>query len=202
MTVPGEHEGRRPMATRPIFTVRTMSVSKVRVPRIVAASLDAALQAADAVAELGAETVRAGVILARGTAHQANEAYRGAARRGDERIRSLANKSAERVNRAADGAAEWADREVVRRIARSMAPYLIFELVPEVIDGVMPKIREDVVPVVIADLAGDERVMAMVAQQSRGMLTWSVTEVRRASAEADDRVETALRKLLGRRGGG
>ena len=121
---------------------------------------------------------------------------------------ALAGGTADRLNRAAesafttvvDGAAAWTGQQIVRRVAESMKPYLIDELVPEVIDGVMPKIRADVVPVVIEDLASDDRIRAMIAQQSRGMLTWSVTEVRRASAEADDRVETAARRLLGRRG--
>ena len=178
-------------------TVRSLNFSKVKVPRIVVAGLGAALQAADAVVELGGEAVNAAATGAHSVV-----------RSGDQRIRALAESTADRLNRAAesvfttavDSATAWTEQQIVRRVAESMKPYLIHDLVPEVIDGVMPKIRSDVVPVVIEDLASDDRIRAMIAQQSRGMLTWSVTEVRRASAEADDRVETAARRLLGRRG--
>jgi hypothetical protein len=192
-------------------TVHGGHVSEIRVPRLLAAGLGAALQAADALVELGAEGASAAAVRGRAAVDVADRAYRGAARRGDLAVRRLAQDTAGRVERAAndasaqvgraaDAAAGWTERQVVRRVARSLTPYLIDELVPEVIDGVLPKIRTDVVPVVVEDLAGDARIRAMVAQQSRGMLTWSVTEVRRASAEADDRVETSLRRLLGRRG--
>jgi hypothetical protein len=178
-------------------TVHSLDVSKVKVPRIVVAGLGAALQAADAVVELGAEAVNAAATGAHSVV-----------RHGDQRLRALAEGTADRLGRAADsafnsavdGAAAWTEKQIVRRVAESMKPYLIDELVPEVIDGVMPMIRADVVPVVIEDLASDDRIRAMIAQQSRGMLTWSVAEVRRASAEADDRVETVARRLLGRRG--
>jgi len=175
------------------------------------AGIGAALQAADALVELGAEGATAVVGKGRTAASAADRAYHVAARRGDLAVRGIlresagraertANDASARLGRAADAAAGWTERHLVRRVARSMTPYLIGELAPEVIDGVLPKIRSDVVPVVIDDLAADTQIRAMVAEQSKGMLTWSVTEVRRASADADDRVETALRRLLGRRG--
>ena len=162
--------------------VHVRQVGGIRVPRILAPALDSALQAADAMVEFGGEAATAVALKSRAAA------YGAVARAG------------RTANAAADAAAEWTERQVVRRVARALTPYLIVELVPEVIDGVLPKIRRDVVPVVIEDLEGDARIRDMVAQQSRGMLTWSVTEVRRASAGADDRVETTLRRLLTRRG--
>jgi hypothetical protein len=162
--------------------VHVRSIGGVKVPRLIAPGLDAAVQAADAMVELGGEAATAVALKGR------EAALRAAAEAG------------RAANAAADATAGWAQRQIVRRVACALTPYLIEELVPEVIDGVMPKIRRDVVPAVVEDLAGDARIRAMVAQQSRGMLTWSVTEVRRASAGADDRVETALRRLLTRRG--
>ena len=172
-------------------TVHVKYVGVIRVPRVVAASLGAALQAADALVELGAEGATA-------AAAKGRQAANGAVVRGRATVNDAAVRAGRTANAAADAAAGWTERQVVRRVARSMRPYLIAELVPEVIDGVLPKVRTDVVPVVVEDLAGDARIRAMVAQQSRGMLTWSVSEVRRASVGADDRVETALRRLLGR----
>jgi len=90
---------------------------------------------------------------------------------------------------------------VARRVAQDMAPYLIDTLVPQVVDGVMPHIRTAVVPVIIEDLTADERVRAMVAQQSRGMLAAAGGELRRVSADADERVESAVRRALHRRNG-
>lgn len=195
----------------PMATVHGHNVSGTHVPRLLAAGLGAALQAADAMMELGAETATAAARQARTTAVCADRAYRAAAHRGESTLRRIAGQTTghidraadetrARVGHAADAAAGWAEREIVRRVARSMTPFFVYELVPEVLDGVLPKVRTDVVPVVIDDLAGDAQIRAMVAQQSRGMLTWSVTEVRRASTGADERVETALRRLLGRRG--
>jgi hypothetical protein len=168
---------------------------KVTMPRVLAAGLGAALQAADVATEFGTEAAQALLDRHRALTRQVERGYHGAARRGDQALTDAPR----RLNQAADAAAAWADRIIIRRVAEAMTPYLIDELVPEVIDGVLPKIRADVIPAVIEDLAGDERVRMMVAQQSQGMLAWSVAEVRRTCADGDDRAETALRRILGRR---
>lgn len=169
-------------------------------PRLVAASVGAAVEAVDALTELGVETVQAAVARTRAVERGADRRYHEAARRGDAVLgRALAGVGA-RLDQAVTSVAAWTDREIVRRVAESMTPYLIDDLVPRVIDGVMPKIREDVVPAVIEDLADDDRIQTMVAMQSRGMVSKGVTEVRHASAGADDRVEAALRKVFGRQG--
>jgi hypothetical protein len=172
---------------------------KVTMPRVLAAGLGAALQAADVATEFGTEAAQALLDRHRALTRQVERGYHGAARRGDQAFDEAVTEAARRLNQAADAAAAWADRIIIRRVAEAMTPYLIDELVPEVIDGVLPKIRADVIPAVIEDLAGDERVRMMVAQQSQGMLAWSVAEVRRTCADGDDRAETALRRILGRR---
>ena len=148
--------------------------------------------------ELGTESVRAVLSHSTDLVYRAGRGYQDAADRGELVLSTCAAEASRRLNQAADDLAAWADRHVVRRVIESMTPYLIEQLVPTVIDGVMPRIRTDVIPVVIEDLASDERVRTMVAQQSQDVLTWGVTEVRRASADGDNRVESALHRVLHR----
>jgi len=171
-----------------------------RATRLLAAGLGAALQAVEVLTEFGAEAARVVIDRSRATAEEADRRYHQAAERGDLLIRGVAEKVAGGADRVAGTAAAWADRLIVRRVAESMKPYLIEELVPEVVDGVLPKIRADVVPVVIEDLADDERIQDLVAAQSMDLLSRGVAEARHASADADDRVEAVVRRLLRRRG--
>lgn len=174
----------------------------VKPPRVLAAGIGALLDAADVAAELGPDAARALLARPQALARRAERRYHGAVERGDLAISQATAAASRRLGQTADGAAAWADRTIVRRLTRSMTPYLIDEFVPTVIEGVMPKIRSDVVPVVIEDLADDERVRTMVAQQSQDMLAWSVSEVRRACAAGDDRVESAIHRVIGRRDAG
>ncbi|MEY9910639.1 hypothetical protein ABIA35_006883 [Catenulispora sp. MAP12-49] len=170
------------------------------VVRLFAAGIGSALQAVEVLTEFGAETARVVIDRGRATAGEADRRYHAAARRGDALIKSTAGRLSGPADQVLGAAAAWTDRQIVRRVAESMKPYLVEELVPEVIDGVLPKIRADVVPVVIEDLTKDERVQDLVATQSRDMLSRSVAEARRASADADDRVEALVHRLFGRRG--
>jgi hypothetical protein len=181
-------------------------------PRIVAAAVGLAAQGSDAVGELAAELAALAGRRTRSAARGADRVYRRAAGRGDQVLARLKTgaarklddaraEAARRLSATLDGVAGWAEESVVRRVAQDMTPYLIDTLVPQVIDGVMPRIRAVVVPVVIEDLTADSRVRAMVAQQSRGALTAAGDELRRVSADADDRVESAVRRALHRRNG-
>lgn len=170
------------------------------VANLLAAGLGAALQAVEVLTEFGAETARVVIDKSRATVSQADRRYRAAAYRGDLLIKGAVGKLAGPAEQALGAAAGWTDRQIVRRVAESMKPYLIEEFVPEVIDGVLPKIRADVVPVVIEDLTNDDRIQDLVATQSANMLSRGVAEARHASADADDRLEALLRRLLGRRG--
>lgn len=162
-------------------TEHSDEASPPRVTNLLAAGFGGALQVVEVATEFGAEALRVVIDRSRRAAGEAGRRYHEAARRGDQLIR-------------------WTNRQIVRRVAESMKPYLVDEFVPEVIDGVLPKIRADVVPVVIEDLTNDERIQELVAAQSRTMLSRGVAEARHASADADDRVEASVRRLLGRRG--
>jgi hypothetical protein len=174
--------------------------SPTRLTSLFAAGLGAALQAVEVLTEFGAETARVVIDRGRTTVDQADRRYHAAAQRGDLLIKDVVSKLAGRADHAVDVAAGWTDRQLVRRVAESMKPYLIADFVPEVIDGVLPKIRADVVPVVIEDLTNDDRIQDLVATQSKDMMSRSLEEARHASAEADDRLEALVRRLLGRRG--
>lgn len=165
---------------------------------MLAAGLGALLQAADIASEFGAECAH--VLLARtqALADRVEHGYHDAADRGDLAIGRATVEVSQHVNRIADSAAAWVDHTIVRRLTESMSPYLIEEFVPEVIDGIMPTIRSRVIPAVIEDLTNDERVRTMVAQQSQDTLAWSVSAVRRGCAEGDNRVESALHRVLSR----
>jgi hypothetical protein len=54
-----------------------------------------------------------------------------------------------------------------------------------------------VLPVVIDDLTSDPRVRNLVVEQSRGVLGDAAAQVRTGTAEADDRVEAAVRRIFG-----
>jgi hypothetical protein len=167
---------------------------------LLAAGLRATFQAVDVLFEFAVEATEAVLGGALGAAREADRRYREVAERGDAVIRGATAGVRDGADHAANAVAGVVDRQIVRRVAESMKPYLIEELVPTVIDGVLPKIRADVVPVVIEDLADDDGVQTMVAVQSRGVLTRGVAEIRSASDAADDRIETSVRRLLGRRG--
>ncbi len=71
-------------------------------------------------------------------------------------------------------------------------------LVPKVIDDAMPQIREKVLPVLVDDLSRDPKVRKMITDQSQSVVSEAAVELRETSAGADDRLETAFRKLLRR----
>lgn len=96
----------------------------------------------------------------------------------------------------ADGMA-WAETQAVPRIVDSLVPHLVDSVVPRLIDGVMPEIRETVLPAVIDDLTNDPKVRDLVMEQSRDVIGEAAQHVRSATANADDRVEAAFRRLIG-----
>ena len=167
---------------------------------MLAAGLGSALQAVEVLAEFGAESTRVVIDRSRAAASRADHQYQEAAHRGELLIRGVVSKLAGPAEQVVGVAAGWTDRQIVRRVAESMKPYLIEEFVPQIIDGVLPQIRADVIPVVIEDLTNDDRIQDLIAAQSKGMLSRGVAEARHASADADDHAEALLRRLLGRRG--
>jgi len=104
------------------------------------------------------------------------------------------------VRSSVDDGVAWAQVNVVPRVVDGLVPHLVDYVVPRIIDGVMPRIRYRVLPVVIEDLTADPRVRELVVEQGRGVIGDTAEQVRTGTAEADDRLETAFRRVFG--GGG
>jgi hypothetical protein len=92
-----------------------------------------------------------------------------------------------------DGIA-WAQAQVVPQIIDAMLPYFLENVIPRIIDGVMPEIRSRVLPAVIDDLTDDPRLRDLVLEQSKGAVGDATQHLRATTANADDRVEKAFRR--------
>ncbi|GEM_PF-3453199 len=91
-----------------------------------------------------------------------------------------------------DGIA-WAQAQAVPQIVDGMVPHLVEDVVPRLIDGVMPEIRARVLPAVIDDLTHDPRLRELLLEQGRGAVGEATQRLRATTATADDRVESAFR---------
>jgi len=94
-----------------------------------------------------------------------------------------------------DGLA-WAQANAVPRVVDGMMPYLVDKVIPKIIDGALPEIRTRVLPVMIEDLASEPRVRELMMQQSRTVIGDAADELRSSSAAADDRLESAFRRMF------
>jgi len=94
-----------------------------------------------------------------------------------------------------DGIA-WAQARAVPQIVDSLVPHLVDEVVPRIIDGALPEIRERVLPVVIEDLTTDPQVRDLVREQGMGVVGEAAQHLRTTTSSADDRVESAFRRLV------
>ncbi len=92
-----------------------------------------------------------------------------------------------------DGIA-WAQAQAVPQIVDGMLPHLMEDVVPRVIDGVMPEIRTRVLPAVIDDLTHDPRLRELMLEQSKGAVDEATQSLRTTTANADDKVERAFRR--------
>ncbi len=110
---------------------------------------------------------------------------------------SRSRREAEAALRSAmDNSFGWAEQKVVPKVVEDLMPQIVNDIVPKIIDGVMPQIRTKVVPVIVDDLAQDPKVRTMITEQSQSVVTDATEELRETSAEADDRVELAFRRLF------
>lgn len=94
------------------------------------------------------------------------------------------------------GGIAWAQANAVPQIVDGLVPHLIADTMPRIIDGAMPEIRDRVLPVMIEDLTKDPRVRDLVVEQGRGVVGEAAQQLRATTATADDRVESAFRRLV------
>jgi hypothetical protein len=66
---------------------------------------------------------------------------------------------------------------------------------PDLIDALLPYLREEVLPVVVEDLMKDPQLRTLVVEESRDVVSQAADQLRDATAEADDRIEGAFRRF-------
>jgi hypothetical protein len=156
------------------------------------------------VAERGRDSARAALRRAGDTAKQmaphpprrVREFFDDARARGDQTIRVGRLEARGWFTRTVDDSLRWAERTIIPRVVDDMTPHIVNNVVPKIIDGVLPHIRTRVVPIIIEDLSTDERIRALIAEQSHGVITDATDELRENSARADDQLENSFRKLF------
>jgi hypothetical protein len=94
-----------------------------------------------------------------------------------------------------DGLA-WAQAQAVPQIVDGLVPHLVDEVVPRLIDGVMPEVRARVLPIIIEDLTHDPELRDLILEQGRGVVGDAAKNLRSTTANADDRVESAFRRMV------
>lgn len=118
-----------------------------------------------------------------------------ARQRGKATVDTARADAAVSLRASVDDGIAWTVAHVVPRIVDDMMPYLVDDVMPRIIEGAMPQIRTRVLPVVIDDLSHDPRIRDLVLEQSRGTAGEAAQQVRATTADADDRVEAAYRRL-------
>jgi len=100
------------------------------------------------------------------------------------------------VRTTVDESLAWTQSQVVPRIVDDLVPHLVADTVPKIVDGIMPDIRERVLPILIEDLTNEPRLRELITEQSRTVVGEATEQLRASTASADDRVESAFRRLF------
>jgi hypothetical protein len=93
----------------------------------------------------------------------------------------------------------WAQAQAVPQIVDGLVPHLVDEVVPRILEGALPEIRAKLLPAVIDDLAESPQLRDLMMEQGRSVVGDAALHLRTTTATADDRVESAFRRLM--RGG-
>jgi hypothetical protein len=127
-----------------------------------------------------------------------------AERRGRDTISSRRQDAEGLVDTTIDETLAWAQVKVMPKFIDDLVPHLVSDVMPRLIDGALPEIRDRVVPVIIGDLTNDARVQELILNQSRGVLGQLADQLRTNTVRADDRIEAAAQRVVGRneKGGG
>jgi hypothetical protein len=102
------------------------------------------------------------------------------------------------VQATVSDAIAWAQAQAIPQIVDGLVPHLVDSVVPRIIDGALPEIRSRVLPVVIEDLTTDPRVRELAVEQGRGVVGEAAEHLRHTTSGADDRIESAFRRLVRR----
>ncbi len=100
------------------------------------------------------------------------------------------------VNSSVAETLTWAQAKAVPQIVDGLVPHLVDEVVPRILEGALPEIRAKLLPAVIDDLAESPQVRDLMSEQGRGVVGDAAEHLRTTTASADDRVESAFRRLV------
>lgn len=91
----------------------------------------------------------------------------------------------------------WAQEQAVPELVDGLVPHLVDDVMPRVmprlIDGALPEIRSRVVPAVVDELIRTGEVQEAVRHHARGVVDETIAHLRRG---ADDHIESAFRRLI------
>ena len=90
----------------------------------------------------------------------------------------------------------WAQAQAIPQIVDGLVPHMVDEVVPRILEGTLPEIRATVMPAVIDDLTHSPQVRELMLEQGRGVVDQAAEHLRSSSAAADDRLESAFRRLV------
>jgi uncharacterized RDD family membrane protein YckC len=86
--------------------------------------------------------------------------------------------------------------ELIPAVLAAVTPYVVEETAPRIVAGLMPRINAELVPAVLDGVVDDPRIRTLIRTQSMGLMTDAVTRLHRVLADADNRAEAALRRLV------
>lgn len=101
--------------------------------------------------------------------------------------------------RILDGLRPYLADDLIPPLLEDLRPYLEAELAPKLVDALLPKIRSEIVPVILADIVDDPSVRELIREQSAGLVQDALESLRENTADVDDLVEKAGRRLVGRK---
>jgi hypothetical protein len=129
-------------------------------------------------------------------ASRLNQVMLDARKRGAETVAAGRAEASALVQATVSDGLAWAEAQAVPQIVDGLVPHLVDEVVPRLIDGVMPEVRARVLPIIIEDLTHDPEVRDLVLEQGRGVVGDAAKHLRTTTATADDRVESAFRRMV------
>lgn len=118
-------------------------------------------------------------------------------RRGDATIAAGRSDASAFIRSNIADSISWAQNQAIPQLIDGLVPHLE-RVMPRLIEGVLPEIRNRVLPAVVEDLTDNPHVRHLVLEEGKQAANRATSYLREATADADDRVENAVRHL-GRR---
>lgn len=127
---------------------------------------------------------------------QFNQVVARARRRGEATVSAGRAEAEAFVRSSVAETLSWAQAQAVPQIVDGLVPHLVDQVVPRILEGTLPEIRSRVLPAMIDDMANSPQVRDLVLEQGRGVVGEAAVNLRSTTASADDRIESAVRRLV------